>query len=308
MAAIDDFALARSSRDVRDATRPSKIPTVLGEVSFFVTNRVSPPVKYDPPLELVHWTNRSGFFGFSGEIWKPESTSTTSLSPGRYRWRVTSDYYQTLEFEDTWPPDKAYDKTKDLHLLPGSNYPFPDMNLPQRDLGITLLRGSLFESSGEGLQNIKIGLVAPFIPSSFVAFKECMTDLRGDWVLAFIEKDKNTPRPDFENSRVRVHLPGGGYETDVRITVGAENTLAQTALRGSVRKKGSPVPNAKITISSFQGVSLSDRNGQWKFFFQWRQQAGPVKITSMAQDGSTVTAEAFIMPGKTVVVPALELS
>jgi hypothetical protein len=308
MAAIDEFALARSARDARNATRPSRIPTVLGEVNFFVVNRVLPPVGYDPPLEFIHWANRSGFFGFSGEIRIPERTGTRSLSAGRYRWRVTSDYYQTLEFEDTWPPDKIYDKTKDLHLLPGPNYPFPDMNLPQRDLGMTLLRGSLFDSSGKGLQNIKIELVAPVIPSSFVAFKECMTDLRGDWVLAFIEKDKDIPRPDFDNSRVRVHLPEGGYETDVKITVGAENILAQTALRGSVRKKGSPVSSAKITISSFKGVSLSDRDGQWKFFFELRQQAGPVKITSTAQDGSMGTAETFIMPGKTVVVPALELS
>src|SRR5262249_17429468 len=70
MGAIDLFADARTSKPPRPQAGPPASPVILpllGEFHFFVTKRVTPPTAvYDPPHEFISWTNRSGFFLFSG--------------------------------------------------------------------------------------------------------------------------------------------------------------------------------------------------------------------------------------------------
>jgi hypothetical protein len=312
MGAIDLFAEAQTAKPADSKLKPV-VPPLLGEFRFFVTDRLTPPAAaYDPPFEFISWSNRSGFFLFSGEIRAPARPGTLTLSPGRYRWRVESDYYRLVEFEDVWPPDNTYDSAKDIKLLPGPNYPFPDLNLKQRELALTLLRGTLFSSGGRPVEKVKIELAAPALPASFVAFKECFTNERGEWVLAFIEKkqkDDTVPPPDFAHSKIHVSLPENDYAVELSINPGAENSLRQTALRGRVVKPGGvPVSGAKITTSVGAGESISRTDGQWFFYFELRQEGGPVTVTATTSDGRTGSKESEIVPRATVVVEPIEIS
>jgi hypothetical protein len=317
MGAIDLFADARTTKPADSKLRPV-VPPLLGEFRFFVTDRLTPPVAfYDPPFEFISWSNRSGFFLFSGEIRAPDRPGTLALSPGRYRWRVESEYYRLVEFDDVWPPTNNYDSAKDLKLLPAPNYPFPNLNLkPRREFALTLLRGTLLGSAGQPVEKVKIELTAPVLPPSFVAFKECQTNEQGEWVLAFLEKkqkDDTSPLFDFAGAKIHVSFPGNnGHEYEVggvSINPGAENSLRQTALRGRVVKPGGvPVSEAKITTSVGAGESVSRLDGQWFFYFELRQAGGPVTVTATAPDGRTGNQDVVIEPRKTVVAPTLEIS
>jgi|SRR6266404_3341356 len=313
-AGIDKFAAARLPA--------GEIPPVLGEVTFFVTGRVTAPAAtYDPPRELISWTNRSGFFLFSGEMRKPGESNSLKLTTGRYSLRVESDYYQVVRRNINWPP-KVYDSAQDLPLLPGPDYPFPDLDLPQRQLKVTLLRGSLLTAGGEPITGVKVEFVAPVLPVPppppagqapeppyFIPFIECDTNKRGDWVLALIEANAAHNPVHFEHSRIRVNLASGAYEADVAIIPGTENSLRQTALRGRVVKPGgTPLPGTKITTSIAPGESIARADGQWFFYFELRQGGGSVTVTATAPNGDTATRVAQIVPGETRDVPEMEIS
>ena len=305
--AIDQFAAARITR--------GRVPPVLGEVNFFITRRLTPPaVTYEPPLELISWTNRSGFFLFSGEVRRPDRPGTFMLGAGQYHWLVESDYYQTSEFNDVWPPAKLYDRTADLKLVPAPAYPFPEPVLEQPDLIVTLVRGTLFNAGGEPVEGVPIELTAPVLPPRFEGFVKCLTNKRGEWLLCFIEKERRDPVdpvPDFPNSRIHVGLPGAAaYDiSPLEIKPGQENSVRQTALRGGVIKPGGvPLAGVKITTSVAAGEAISKSDGRWFFYFELKQAAAAVTVTATTPDGLTNTAQTQIVPGRTVVVPAIELS
>ena len=311
LGALDLFAAARTTK--------TTVPPILGAVNFFVTQRVTAPANtYDPPLEFVSWTNPSGYFLFSGDVRKRGSAGTIALGPGRYRWRVESDYYQPIEFEDDWPPAEVlnktfYDKNKDLKFLPGPAYPFPDFFLNQRDLAVTILRGSLFTAGGVAVENIVVELTAPVLGPRYEGFLSCPTDKRGNWVISFIEKVPRAPGDpvvDFPNSRIRVNLPGtAAYDVDLAITPNKENSVRQTALRGRVTKPGGlGIAGARVSTSIGADESLSKVNGEWFFYFELRQPGGAVTVTAVSPDGLTNDAQAQIVPRTTTVVPAIELS
>jgi hypothetical protein len=316
---IDSLAFTRSTK--------GQIPPVLGEVKFFITRRVSPPLQtFDPPLELIHWTNRSGFFLFSGATRSPELSGHRSLAPGNYRCRVESDYYQTIDpFVLTWPPAQVYDPTKDLILLPGPNYPFPDFSVLidkngrriQRKLGTTVLRGSLFGAGGAPQENVEITFIPPIaaaFTNRFQVFPKCRTDKNGNWVVSMIDKQPvPVPVPDpFDQflADVDVNLFGGPYSvSNLTITLGAENSLRQTGLRGRVvHSNGRPFPNVKITTSVGPGVSVSRSDGQWFFYFKLGQANGPVTVTATAPDGQNTNSLSQIQRDSITVVPTFELS
>lgn len=311
--AVDKFAAARARKDPNAPGQPLEIPPVLGDVTFFVTSRVTAPAApYEPSLEFISWRNRGGFFLFSGETRTPDRPGTAKLTPGRYGLRVESDYYQLIERNFDWPPAAVYDKNQDLDLLPGPAYPFPNFDLRQRELEVTLLRGSLFNPGGDPVEEVKVELIAPALPPRFEAFSECTTNERGEWVLALVQLERpniGDPVPDLAHSRIRVNLPGGAYEADVNVTQGQENSLPQTALRGRVRKPGgAPFPRVKITTSVAAGESITRDDGEWFFYFELRQGAGAVTVTATAPDGRTADANVVIVPRSTVRVPEMEIA
>lgn len=311
LGAMDLFAAARTQKTV--------IPPILGAVRFFVTERLTNPAStYDPPLEFVSWTNPSGFFLFSGEVRKRGGAGTVALGPGRYRWRVESDHYQPIEFDDDWPPVEVenktfYDKNKDLKFLPGPAYPFPDFFVNQRALAVTTLRGSLFTAGGKPIENILVQMTAPVLGARYEGFLDSRTDKAGNWVISFIEKVPAAPGDpvlDFPHSRIRVNLPGAAaYDVDLPITPGKENAVRQTALRGRVMKPGGVgIAGAKVSTSIGADESLSKANGEWFFYFELRQPGGAVTVTAVSPDGLTKNVQSKIEPGITTVVPAIELS
>jgi hypothetical protein len=308
---MDLFAAAQTAR--------TAVPPVLGAVNFFVTERLTAPANtYDPPLEFVSWTNPSGYFLFSGDVRKPGRTGTVALGPGQYRWRVESDYYQPIEFVDAWPPDEVkngtlYDRNKDLRFIPGPAYPFPDDFLIQRDLAVTILRGSLFTAGGTPIEKVLIHVTVPGLDSRYETFLDCLTDKRGNWVVSFIEKvpaAPGDPIPDFAHSTIHVNLPGAAaYNFDLAITPGKENALRQTALRGRVTNpRGVGITGAKVSTSIGTEQSLSKGDGQWFFYFELRQPGGAVTVTAVSPDGLTNNAQSQIVPGITTVVPAIVLA
>ncbi|MEK6279409.1 MAG: hypothetical protein AABN95_03570 [Acidobacteriota bacterium] len=308
---IDLFAAARTTK--------KEVPPILGEVNFFITRRLTPPVAvYDPPLEFISTTNPSGYFLFPGEVRKPDRAGTMMLGPGQYRWRVESDYYQTIDFTEVWPPPEVenktlYDKAKDLRFVPGPSYPFPEFLLAQRDLAVTLVRGSLLTAGGSPIEGVEVELTAPELGPRYEGFLSCKTDRRGDWVISFVEKVRPEPMdelPKLDESKIHVNLPAGGaYDIDLAITPSTENAVRQTALRGRVVKPGGiGLSNVKVTTSVAAGESRSKADGQWFFYFELRQAGGAVTVTALSPDGLTKNAQTQIEPRTTSVVPAIELS
>lgn len=316
----DSFAMLRSTRN--------QIPPVLGEVKFFVTRRLSPPaIVYDPPLELVSWRNRSGFFLFTGETHAAERSANSVLADGDYEWRVESDYYQTLDpVAVTWPPVNVYDPARDLLLIPGPNYPFPDIGVVidsanrrvQRKLGVTLLRGSLFDAGGKPQENIPIVFVPPADPvfaGRFQLFPNARTDANGNWVVSMVDIQQIPPPPvpdpfnEFIGA-VNVNLPVNPYNVpNVRVSLGAENSLRQTGLRGRVvHANGRPFPGVTITTDVGPGQSVTRSDGQWFFYFNLGQANGPVTVTATAPDGQSSNTLSQIARDSIVVVPTFELS
>ncbi len=315
---IDSFALLRSTK--------GQIPRVLGEVSFLVTRRVSPPAQvYDPPLELITWTNRSGFFLFNGATRSPELSGFRTLAAGNYQCRVESDYYQILDpVALTWPPLEVYDPARDLIFVPGPNYPFPDFSVLidknqrriQRKLAATILRGSVFAAGGQPQQNVPVTLVPPAsaaFANRFQVFPNCNTDANGNWVMLIIDKQPNpVPVPDpFDQFivSVAINLPVNPYNVaNVQMTLGEENSLRQTGLRGSVvHANGRPFPGVKITTSIGPGESVTRSDGQWFFYFNLGQANGPVTVTATAPDGQNSNALSQIVRDAITVVPTFAL-
>ena len=316
----DGLAMLRSTRN--------QIPEVLGEFRFFVTRRVSPPVVvYDPPLELVSLKNRSGFFLFSGETRSADRPGTSILADGDYEWRVESDYYQTLDpVLVTWPPANVHDPARDLPLIPGPSYPFPDIGVIidnagrriQRKLAVTLLRGSLFDAGGKPQPDIPIVFVPPAdaaFAARFQLFPNARTDANGNWVVSMVDKQQTPPPPvpdpfnEF-TATVIVNLPVNPYNVqNVRVRLGDENSLRQTGLRGRVvHTNGRPFPGVTITTDVGPGQSITRPDGQWFFYFNLGQANGPVTVTATAPDGQTSNALSLIARDSIVVVPTFELS
>jgi hypothetical protein len=317
LGALDLFAAARLTKKA--------VPPVLGDVNFLLTKRLTAPLTiYEPPLELISWTNASGYFLFSGEVRKPDRAGGLMLGPGKYQLRVESDCYQTIENQLVWPPPEledqtVYDQARDLQLFPGPAYPFPEFLATKGALAVTLVRGSLFGAGGAPVKDVNVELTAPSLSNAdFQAFRSCPTNAQGEWVISFIEKkrlaDQANP-PNFNNAKIKVNLPAGAdYSFPLIIKPGEVNVVRQTALRGRVVKPGGiGLPGVKITTSVESGEALTRADGQWFFYYKLRQpqQNDPlinVTVTATAPGGNTKNVNTTIKPGATSVVPVIELS
>jgi hypothetical protein len=310
MGAIDLFAAARLPRDRQNAGRPARIPTVLGDFLFLVTKRISAPQRdYQPPLLFVTSTNPGGFILLSGDTKVSLAEPSLPLAPGRYHWRVESDFYQTNEFEDDWPPAVVYDQAKDLQLQPSSGYPFPDLTLKQRELVTTLVRGSFFTSSGDPATTGTVELILPALTASYAAFTKCSPDSQGNWVLAFIEQQKEDQAPDFAHSLVRFTL--GTMQVDVMLAIspGTENSIRQTALRSRVVGANNHAMAGATITTSFGGLqSTTKPDGQWSLYFPLNQGNAQIQVTATAPDGRSASQNVQIQQGKTLVLPAMKIA
>lgn len=309
--ATDLFAAAR--------TNPKSVPPLLGEVSFLITKRVTAPAAtYDPPLEFITLNNRSGYFLFPGQVRTPGNPGTRDLGPAQYVWTVESDYYQTLEMNEQWPPAKPYDRAQDLMLTPGPAYPFPEFLTPQKHLIVTVLRGCLFARDGSGIKGAEVELTKPALPNTFTGFLKCKSDARGEWVVSFIEKPVpppavGPPAPDFSKSTIHIKPPQGAeFDVDLEIKSGKDQSLPQTSLRGRIVKPGGDgFGDVKITTSAAAGASLSRVDGQWIFYFDLNQINKPeadITVTATSPGGQKKDVQTKIKPGITADVPAIELS
>ena len=307
--AIDLFAAARLPQDPQNPGRPARIPPVLGDFQFLVTKRISAPQRdYQPPLLFVTSTNPGGFILLSGDTKVPLAEPTLPLAPGRYHWRVESDFYQPNEFEDDWPLALVYDQAKDLQLQPGPGYPFPDLTLKQRELVTTLVRGTFFTSSGDPATAGTVELILPVLTPSYAAFTKSSPDSQGNWVLAFIEQQKEDPPLDFAHSRVRFTLGANQIDVTLAITPGAENSVPQTALRGRVvdaNNRG--MAGATITTSLGGVQSKTKPDGQWSLYFPLNQGNAQIQVTATAPDGRSTNQKIQIQKGRTLVLPAMKI-
>lgn len=109
---------------------------------------------------------------------------------------------------------------------------------------------------------------------------------------------------------VIVNLPVNPFNVpNVRVRLGAENSLRQTGLRGRVvNATGRPFPGVRITTNVGQGEAVTRSDGQWFFYFNLGQANGPVTVTATAPDGQSSNALSQIARDSIVVVPTFELS
>jgi hypothetical protein len=302
----DSFARARGIGGV--ATPP------FGQLKLYVIERASPaPAVFARRFECATTIARSGCLLVSGDVASEGQRGTRTLPPGRYGFRLESEYYQTVEFVRDWPPPAVRVPADDIDLLPGPGYPFPSLDVPQGRLGVTLFRGTVVSAAGAGIENATVKLTAPALPDPhFFGFTNCSTDARGEWVLAVIDKRDpkgSVPQADYANARVHVTEPSASYDVDVPANAGKENSLPQTALRGLVlRPNRSPFPDVQITTSVRAGESVTRSDGQWFFYFELRQASVAVTITATAPDGRTVSTNAAITAMRTNAVPAIQFT
>ncbi len=290
---IDQFAKVRGTRGA--------FPTVMGGIQFLLVAQIlgGNTLTFDPPLRVEARPNPSGVYLFANEV-KIDGGPIISFPLGRYRLLIESDFYQSLEQDLDFPLDFANMPVFDL--LPGPAYPFPDLTPKQNRL--TLLRGSLFETGGG--RPIAGATVTITASADDWSFKSCLTGKTGDWVLATSLDPTEQPRA----LRLRFTLPDeSSFEVEnVVVRPGADNSLPQTALRGSVLDaRGTPIPRSIISVSAQPGNSITAANGQWFFYLSMLQPDTQARVTARVPDGRTQEQDVQIRSRATVVVPTFEL-
>lgn len=292
---VDEFARLRGTR--------GPFPPLVGPVRITLVEEITGggPVRIDPPLRVRPEVNPSGVYLFPDEVIAPGGVALRFPS-GTFRLRVESDFYQTLNPIIAFPIDLA--QMPLLRLLPGPAYPFPDLTVGQNKL--TLLYGGLFEiGAGKPVEGAEVAVVEP---ANNWPFGKCVTGPNGDWVVAM----PFGPPPAEAVLKLTFSLPGGGgFEVPgVRVRAGAENSLPQTALRGSVLDAaGAPVRGARVTVSAQPGEVFTAADGRWSFYLDPLQPDAPqAVVTARAPGGATQDQNVDIRNRATAVVPAFRIA
>ncbi len=268
-------------------------PRPLGEVRFHLLGAAGgEPLA--APKELAVRRNPSGFDVWFDELRRPDGTHQRSgLAEGTYAVRVTSDFYQIAEQPDVELPQPA--QPSFLDLLPGYRYPFPRVSTLGRGRGPTLLRGGLHRADGGGVEDVRVEAEG--------ALYGYRTDPTGQWVLVFPDQ-----RGDGDVT-VRFVQPDGAVSEagGVPVLQGRDNSLPQTALRGTVLdERGIAVAGAVVEVAGHRGRSRTGPDGGWGYYFDLDQAAAKVGVTITAPDGRRqALSEVEIRPRSTVAVPTL---
>ena len=291
---IDLFAQLRGTRGVM----PGPIPPV--SFSLVARRDQAGIAALDSPIVLSPQVGVSGAYLFPDES-DLGRNAVYHITPGRYMLRIESEYYQALEVEVPWPPSPS--DTPPIALSPAPGYPFPDLTLSST--GLTLLRGTVLRTiSGEPIAGATVELIDP---PNMGPFAVAVSDAAGGWVLAL-------PLGPGGVVMATVHftLPkGGGVVTipNVALQPGSDNSLSQTALRGTVSSTtGTPVAGAQITLSVQTGSVRSSPDGKWTFYLSLLQPDGPAQVTATAPNGRSASENVQIRNRATVVVPVLQIA
>ena len=305
-------------RYARDRGLRGGNPQPFGPLKFFLLAEVLDNAQtkvFKQPLELIVKRNPSGYYLFFNEVKLHDGNRFQRyLSPGTYKLRVESRFYQALEekFVVEDPP-----QVTPLTLQPNYAYPFPDNGVDPEVLDDctavdnpgrprpTLLRGGLFHTDGRGFAGATVKDPAqqpnpPDPPRHYVI------DASGQWILDFPSDQETGP------VTIRFQPPGTPPPNpidvqNVCVVKGSTTYLAQTALRGwVVSESGVGIAGATITNDAAGGESTSADDGSWFYYFDLNhpQPANDkVNVTVELPDGRSQTKESDMRQRATVVVP-----
>ena len=278
-------------------------PAPIGPVEFQLIATITGggAVALDPPIVLNAATNGYGVYLFA-------SQGTIGTSPvlripaGQYRLRITSGFYQDATLDLAWPPDLSSPPL--VPLNPAYAYPFPDLTMASNKL--TLLRGNLYQPGGDRtpISGAVVGIAAPV---NTWPFASCRTDRNGGWVLAI---PLGATAAAF-HATLHFVLPDSSFfdVPGVPIETGEENSLPQTALRGTVlTTTDAPIPNALLSVAGIAGSSFTRRDGAWSFYMSLIQPDVQALVTATTPSGRNLTQNVQIKNGVTVQVPAFRIA
>lgn len=283
--------------------------------------------KFDPPLVLETSKRENGSIVFDGRYRVGDGpVRDVPLSNGQYDAELRGEYYRPAEFKLDWPPvalrtPLVGSVPVDLPLLPSAAYPFPDVTALPFNLGPTLLRGSVFTADGTPVEGAVVqipALPAPNPPAPAWPFVSTETGASGDWALLLPDRRRigfpgETAAQPTQQMIVQVTHPVPGPVvniTQVPVTLGRENAVPNTALRGAVTRAGGlPLDGVVITTSDNALTSATRSDGRWALYLDPNHAgAANVSVTATALDGSTVTLNGVaIIRRATVVVPTIHL-
>lgn len=280
-----------------------QFPAPIGSLAFqlIATLPAGGPKPLVPAIVLKAQSNGYGVFLFTSEG-SIGSSPVLRIPPDQYRLLITSDFYQDATLDLAWPPDLS---TPPVVLLkPAYAYPFPDLTMVSNQL--TLIRGNLYQANGDR-KPISGAMVSITVPANTWPFASCSTNQDGGWVLAIplastaaaITPTLHFVLPDTSSFDI----------AGVAVTLGEENSLPQTALRGFVlTTTGAPIPNAVITVAGLAGSSTSGSDGAWSYFMSLTQPNVMAAVTATAPGGGTQSQNMQIKNRTTVQVPPFRIA
>jgi len=297
-------------------------------LSCAVVAQLAPVARsFDPPLMLELRQGTNGSLLFDGRYRVGDGPlHDFPLGDGSYTAELRGDHYRPQPFTLDWPPTAlrtplAAGVPVDVSLLPSAAYPYPDVTALPFNLGPTLLRGSVFTAAGDPVVDaiVDVPALLPLNPPAPAwPFTETRTGTAGDWALLLPDRRRfgvageTTAQPPMAMT-VRVRHPNGGPVVNIAnvpVTLGRENAVPNTALRGQVtRTGGRPLGDVVITTSANALASRTRADGRWALYFDPAYLgANNVAVKATAPDGSTATLNGVaIKQGATVVVPTLHL-
>ncbi len=300
-------------------------PRPIGQVRFSVIGRMVAGARqpFDEPLELVSVHNPGGYELFFDTVRRVDGRhQQMDFADGTYLLRVdTPDtrFYQHLERTDLVLPMRR-GTSFSLDLLPGYGYPFPAPGTFRNGFGAGLIRGSFVNSAGEGIEEATVSLTpqpqiqVPGAPPTTRPwlFGQYLIDSTGQFALVVPDaQEYPAPQPGLPaGNTVDVRFTNGGVPTtvlNVPFVNGAETTLQQTALRGTVLRRGLGIANARVRV---QGEPTDAIDGTWVYYFALNRPglppaSVPLNVIATLPGGSALTIPAFpVQPRSTSFVPA----
>lgn len=300
---IDSFLQVRGTRGA--------FPPPLGTLSFSLAAKqgAGSGVAIDPPQQVAGSANPTGFYLLANEAISP-TQNQLAIAPGIYQVHIDSDFYQPADVMVSWPPDPA--QVPSVTLLPSAAYPFPDLTVQQGGSGLTLVRGSLFNTDGTPLAGVGVGITAPAAANNW-PFRRCVTSAGGDWAVVIPDRQSFTAQgqnlPTTLDITLHLELPTGAVDVqNITVNLGTQNSVPQTSMRGRViSDKGIAIPGSVISVDAVAATSKSRSDGQWFFYFDFQQNDAQVRVTATAPNGRNQQQAVNVRKLAAVVVPAFQI-